>query len=162
MTRKPRVLSLYKDVRRTIEWCVEQGLELSICSKSSNYDGAEMILSCLGLWDLFKYPQIYGARKTFHFRNLRGCTNMSYSDFLFFDDDSKNIDVCSGIGVSCSLVDKAVGFNGQTLLNALRKYSRQDKKCPSPWTVVPMKSARTDNDAEESELQFSFQWTTSV
>ena len=155
------MLSLYSEVRRTIEWCVEHGLQLSICSKSSNYDGAKLILTSLGLWEHFEFPQIYYSRKTFHFRNLRGCTNYSYSDFLFFDDDSKNIDVCRSIGVSGCLVDKAIGFNGYTLLSGLQRYAaRQNIPPPSPWDIIKHKKRRANSENhEENESKFSFQWT---
>jgi magnesium-dependent phosphatase-1 len=134
-TKKPRMLSLFPEVLSTIQWCVDNQLQIGICSRSSNHEFAELILKSLGLWDLFQYPQIYSGRKTIHFRNLRACTQYEYSDFLFFDDDCKNIAICGDIGVNACLVDKTTGFNGLTLLRGLNMLvaQRQCGREVCPW-----------------------------
>mmetsp|Transcript_9117 Transcript_9117/g.13724 ORF Transcript_9117/g.13724 Transcript_9117/m.13724 type:complete len:242 (+) Transcript_9117:65-790(+) len=156
-TRKPRTLSLYSCVRSTISWCLQRGIRLSVCSRSSNYHGAEAILKCLGMWNVFECPQIYSGRKTLHFRNLRGCTNIPYSDILFFDDDQRNIKVCGGIGVTCTLVNRSIGFDGWTLLEGLKQHARA-KACnytPCSWEIHALKKAKSveedDTLSDDSE-----------
>lgn len=141
ITQKPRILSFYNDILSILYWCVENQIPISICSKSSNYEAAEQILTSFGVWQYFQYPQIYYARKTFHFRNLRSCTNYIYSDFLFFDDEIKNISVCQNIGVQGCLVDKATGLTSKIFLEGLKHYCKNisnhnnniNSFQPSPW-----------------------------
>lgn len=91
---------------------------------------------------------MFPARKTFHFKNLKSITNLEYSDFLFFDDEYKNIDICTNlgkyehgicrhvyiyiafycvfIGVASCLVDCNKGLDGITLVKGLRSYVAKD------------------------------------
>ncbi len=69
-----------------------------ICSRTSQPDTVKAIMQSLLIWDFFKFPQIFPARKTFHFKNLKSITELDYGDFLFFDDEYKNIDICTNLG----------------------------------------------------------------
>ena len=120
-TNKPRMLSLYPEVQRTIEFCLENDIMVSIASKNSNKEDAQAILKSLGLWHRLLFPQIFYGRKTFHFRNLKSMTKFDYDDFMFFDDDIKNVTVCKNIGVNSFRVHRATGFNGKALLLALKQ-----------------------------------------
>lgn len=128
MTKKPRMLHLYPEVLQTIQFCLKHGIMISIASKNSNREDAESILKSLGIWHQLIWPQIFYSRKTFHFRNLKSATSFDYSDFMFFDDDGKNVSVCKNIGVNSFRVNRATGFNGKVLLHALKecasKYER--------------------------------------
>lgn len=124
-TFKPRMLKLYPEVQRTIRFCLDNQILISIASKNSNHDDAKAILRSLELWNLLYYPQIFYSRKTFHFRNLKSATKLEYHDFMFFDDDNKNISICKNIGVNCFRVDRATGFNGNILLKALKECVRK-------------------------------------
>jgi magnesium-dependent phosphatase-1 len=55
-----------------VKWCHEQGIQISICSKSNNHQAVRGILEALDLWKCFKFPQIYNKRKSVHFRMLTG------------------------------------------------------------------------------------------
>lgn len=73
-TGRLRLLQLFPEVRHCLEWCVANDIPISICSKSQNCEAAKGILTSLGLWSKFKYPQIYYRRKSCHFRSLKGGT----------------------------------------------------------------------------------------
>eukprot|EP01034_Spumella_vulgaris_P028917 gene28917-35870_t len=46
-------------------------------------------------------------------------TGLNLQEFLFFDDDSANIKVCRDIGVTSCEVNKASGFNWESLVRGL-------------------------------------------
>lgn len=119
-THKPRMLSLYPEVIDTIMFCLDNEIMVSIASKNSNRDDAQAILRSLGIWHLLHFPQIFQNRKTFHFRNLKNATHFDYDEFMFFDDDVKNVSACNNIGVHGFRVSRASGFNGDVLLRALQ------------------------------------------
>ena len=119
-TQKPRMLSLYPEVQRTIQFCLHHDIMISVASKNSNKEDAEAILRSLGIWHHLQFPQIFQNRKTYHFRNLKSMTHFAYEDFMFFDDDVRNVTVCKGIGVNSYRVDRGAGFNGKLLVNALK------------------------------------------
>jgi hypothetical protein len=118
------MLSLFQDIHSIIQWCSSHQIFLSICSKSSNSDYAQQILTAFGLWSSFSYPQIYySSRKSLHFRNLKSCCQQfQYSEFLFFDDEIKNIETCQGIGVKCHLVNKVTGLTWGNFLKGFQNF----------------------------------------
>jgi hypothetical protein len=116
------MLSLFPDIHSILHWCQLHNIPLSICSKSSNYSLAEEILTSFKIWNLFHFPQVFYQRKSVHFRNLRAATALEYSDFLFYDDDPKNLEVCGNIGVQTCLVNKSTGLTWETFLNGFGNY----------------------------------------
>lgn len=146
-THKPRLLSLYPEVLRTIQFCLDHDIMVSVASKNSNREDAYALLRSLGLWHRLHSPQIFHNRKTYHFRNLKSITHFNYSDFMFFDDDVKNVAVCSNIGVRSYRVDRASGFSGKALLRALRDCVT---KCEEGRSQVP--AALGLHDADHMEL----------
>jgi hypothetical protein len=123
LTGFPRILSLYAEVRSVLRWCAEQDIALSVVCRSSNYEGAQSILRCLGLWDRLSHPQVYRARKTYHLRNLRECAQVDYGDMLYFDDDTVNVSASAGMGVCSCLVSRSRGLDGAALLKGLQLFA---------------------------------------
>lgn len=128
-THKPRMLSLYPEVLHTIQFCLDHDIMVSVASKNSNREDAQAILRSLGLWHRLHFPQIFHNRKTYHFRNLKSITHFDYSEFMFFDDDIRNVAVCKNIGVNSFRVDRGKGFNGKLLLHALRECAEKYETC---------------------------------
>lgn len=159
-TQKPRMLSLYPEVQETIQFCLENNIMISIASKNSNRQDAEAILRSLGLWDHLHYPQIFHNRKTYHFRNLKSVTQFAYNDFMFFDDDVRNISACNGIGVNSYRVDRATGFNGKLLLKALKDCAKKFElrqyehslQCPHSHGQVVGRQFQRQSDIHQSHL----------
>lgn len=156
-TKKPRILSLYQDIHSIIQFCLSHNIHLSICSKSSNYENAQQILTSFGLWEYFQYPQIYYARKSVHFRNLRGCTNYLYHEYLFFDDEIRNIEICSNIGVRTQLVNKSTGLTWSTFLDGLKSYfiiqeNENNIQLFSPLSPLPLGRFPSFNSSFNSPL----------
>mmetsp|Transcript_6089 Transcript_6089/g.6698 ORF Transcript_6089/g.6698 Transcript_6089/m.6698 type:complete len:319 (-) Transcript_6089:1136-2092(-) len=126
-TNHERSLVLYPQIKSILEWCADQRIVLTICSKSPDLTIVKQILQAFGIWDWFLFPQIYNSRKTYHFRNLTEVTGLKMNDFLFFDDDHTNITCCTKIGVSSCLVDKQVGLTWNTLIDGLAQFANTHK-----------------------------------
>lgn len=121
-TNNQRSFSLYPETKSVLDWCYNKNLELTICSRSPDFDLVAQILKAFGLLDYFTYPQIFSSRKSYHFRNLVEITGKVFSNFLLFDDDINNITLCKKMGINCYLVDKSSGMNWASLLNGLKSY----------------------------------------
>lgn len=121
--RERCVLSLYPDVYEILDWCREKGIKLTICSKSQQSEAARGILTAMGIWSLFQFPQIYNRRKSTHFKQLKECTDLEYENFLFFDDDAANIEMSSALGVVAEKVNPTVGLTKETFLRGLTSFT---------------------------------------
>jgi len=116
-------LSLYPEAFEILDWCRQQGIALSICSKSQQSDAARGILTALDMWSYFQFPQIYNRRKSTHFKQLKECTDLEYSNFLFFDDDIMNVEMCSVLGVVAEKVNPVLGLTQETFLRGLTSFA---------------------------------------
>mmetsp|Transcript_4107 Transcript_4107/g.7527 ORF Transcript_4107/g.7527 Transcript_4107/m.7527 type:complete len:286 (-) Transcript_4107:251-1108(-) len=152
-THKPRLLSLYPEVLHTIQFCLNNDIMISVASKNSNRDDAYAILRSLGLWHRLHCPQIFHNRKTYHFRNLKSITHFNYNDFMFFDDDIKNVAVCNNIGVRSYRVDRATGFNGKALVRALRDCVTKHLQQEGSPRVPAVLGLHDSQNMEQQELQ---------
>ena len=54
--------------------------------------------------DYFEYIQIFPATKTQHFSRIQQSSGLAYEDMLFFDDEARNSNVQSELGVTFCLV----------------------------------------------------------
>ncbi|KAJ1433647.1 acid phosphatase-domain-containing protein [Ochromonadaceae sp. CCMP2298] len=121
-----RTMGLYPEVREVLEWCGDQSLTLTICSRSPHLSCPEAILTALGMWEWFLYPQVYDQHKSVHFQVLADSTNLPLNNFLFFDDLPSNIKCCSGMGVMSCLVDRKSGLDWEALVRGLRMYRSRE------------------------------------
>ncbi|CAH8553276.1 unnamed protein product [Schistosoma turkestanicum] len=86
---------------------------------------AQQLLQALNWSDLFDYAEIYPGSKIAHFRRFHELSGIGYADMLFFDDETRNINEISRLGVQCHLVEHGITLN--LLEDALRKFQRQRK-----------------------------------
>lgn len=54
--------------------------------------------------EYFDYIQIFPSTKTQHFSRIHQASGIEYEDMIFFDDESRNINVQTELGVSFCLV----------------------------------------------------------
>ena len=71
---------------------------------------ARELLDLLGIRNLFQYEEIYPGDKTAHFRALREQSGVPFSEMLFFDDERRNIDAVSALGVTCVHVTRGLDW----------------------------------------------------
>lgn len=157
-TMSERTLDLYPEAREVLEWCLDNNIALTICSRSPDYTLVKEILKAFDMLDWFLLPQVYKKRKSYHFRNLTECTGLRLNDFLFFDDDKSNIEVCSAIGVASCKVDPSTGLNWATMIQGLHifaaKHNQSEYMARSPpcfrtkHTIVSTEPSSSETKAE--------------
>jgi magnesium-dependent phosphatase-1 len=142
-TNQPRSLALYPEIKSILEWCADNRIALTICSKCPDFAMVKQILTAFGIWEWFMFPQIFNSRKTYHFRNLTEATGLKMNDFLFFDDDNSNIHLCMKIGVASCLVDKQKGLTWANFVDGLSLYYNTHGRgggggTATPFSTVPL------------------------
>ncbi|XP_020596485.1 uncharacterized protein LOC110036391 [Phalaenopsis equestris] len=72
-------------------------------------------------------PEIFSSwtHKAEHFQRIHRRTGVPFNSMLFFDDEYRNIDTVSKMGVTSILVDN--GVNLQELYSGLDKFSKNSK-----------------------------------
>lgn len=122
-----RTLSLYSQVKSILEFCVDHSVVLTICSRSPNKTIVQEILSCFSLWDWFLFPQIFDARKSYHFRQLIDATGLSMRDFLFFDDEKRNVAMTTQLGVLSVQVQREKGLDWNVFLRGITMFHAKQR-----------------------------------
>ncbi len=143
-------LSLYPEAYEVLSWCYEQGVPLSICSKSQVDSAAKGILMALDMWKFFRFPQIYNKRKTTHFKQLKECTDLDYNSFLFFDDDSTNVEMCAALGGVAEKVDPRRGLTKELFLRGLTSFVTRQLTTPARAPVSPLREQMPSSSSSSS------------
>jgi magnesium-dependent phosphatase 1 len=97
---------LFPDVPGLLDALSSGGFDLAIASRTDATDIAEELLELLGIARHFptSHRQIYPGDKTAHFHALRDETGLAFDEMLFFDDEPRNIESVSRLGVTARLV----------------------------------------------------------
>ncbi|KAL4400992.1 acid phosphatase [Malassezia pachydermatis] len=111
--RSGQRLSFYADVPSILFDLRRAGVPIAAASRTSAPRIARQALQ--GLWivdsavgeaaqpvpahDLFVHQEIYPGSKVSHFRRIADATGVEFADMLFFDDEHRNAEVQSKLGV---------------------------------------------------------------
>ena len=109
---------LYPEVREMLGRLTAEGHPLGLASRTSAPAIARELLELFGIGHHFAHQQIYPGDKSAHFRALHEETGIAFEDMIFFDDEHRNIDSVSRLGVAAHLVPE--GMNAKLLEGALR------------------------------------------
>lgn len=113
---------LYPEVPELLDHLTEDGHLLGLASRTSAPAIARELLDLFGIGHHFAHQHIYPGDKSAHFRALHEETGVAFRDMVFFDDEHRNIESVTRLGVSAYLVPH--GMNGQLLTAALRPKCR--------------------------------------
>ncbi|KAF3777725.1 Magnesium-dependent phosphatase 1 [Nymphaea thermarum] len=120
---KHEMPSLYPHAKGIIHALKDKGVDVAIASRSPTPDIAKAFLKKLGLEDIFVAKEIFSSwtHKTEHFERIKRRTGMLYNSMLFFDDEYRNIETVSNMGVTSIYVDN--GVNLGALRTGLTKFA---------------------------------------
>ena len=126
-------LTPFKNVNKILktlkEHCLKEGQHLAIASKASAKTMALTAFKEYGWNNNFSSIQIYYDTKTTHMNEIRKDLKLeNCNDFLFFDDDQRNIIETSKIGVHAYLVTQDEGLNRFELFDGLNKFNKSKSK----------------------------------
>ncbi|KAL8205133.1 hypothetical protein R6Q57_008684 [Mikania cordata] len=118
---------LYPDAKGILCALKDKGVDMAIASRSPSRDIAETFIHKLGISPMFVAREIFSSwsHKTEHFKKIQENTCVPYESMLFFDDENRNIESVSKMGVTSILVN-----NGVTL-SAFRQGLTQFSQAPS-------------------------------
>ncbi|KAH6773220.1 Haloacid dehalogenase-like hydrolase superfamily protein [Perilla frutescens var. hirtella] len=119
---------LYPDAKGILYALKDKGVKMAIASRSPTPDIANTFLDKLGIKSMFVAQEIFSSHthKTDHFQRIHRRTNIPYTEMLFFDDEDRNIDPVSNMGVTSILVGN--GVNLGALRQGLSKFSQNQEK----------------------------------
>ncbi|KAL4932116.1 Mg-dependent acid phosphatase [Aspergillus undulatus] len=114
--------TFYPAVHSIISSCKSRSIPLALASRTCAPDLARDMLKGLHIipsfsdnpsanktrtsraLDYFEYIQIFPATKTQHFSRIHSASGVAYEDMLFFDDEARNRNVETELGVTFTLV----------------------------------------------------------
>ncbi|KAH9314833.1 hypothetical protein KI387_023460, partial [Taxus chinensis] len=114
--------SLYPQAKGILSALKEKGVSMAIASRTPTPATARAFLNKLGITSLFTAMEIYPSwsHKIEHFQNIHQKTGVPFNSMLFFDDENRNIEAVSKMGVTSIWVGN--GVNIEALKTGLRRF----------------------------------------
>uniref|UniRef100_A0A0E0EUQ1 Magnesium-dependent phosphatase-1 n=1 Tax=Oryza meridionalis TaxID=40149 RepID=A0A0E0EUQ1_9ORYZ len=121
--------SLYRHAKGIMFALREKGIDVAIASRSPTPDIAKVFIDKLEIKSMFVAQAVNGAlasipkfkqiteifsswtHKTEHFQKIQRKTGIPYKSMLFFDDEDRNIESISKMGVTSVLVENGVNLD---------------------------------------------------
>ncbi|CAM6117130.1 unnamed protein product [Calypogeia fissa] len=140
---KNEIPVLYPQAKSAIQALKAKGVLVAVASRSPTADIARTFLNKLDLLPTFCCMEIYPSwsHKTDHLKKIHQKTGIPYTSMLFFDDEERNIQAVSQMGVKSVLVHNGVNLNA--LKEGLQKFGdvetgsdgqvRRQKKLTDFW-----------------------------
>ncbi|XAR73490.1 Protein-tyrosine-phosphatase [Bertholletia excelsa] len=103
---------LYPEATGILHALKDKGISMAVASRSPTPQIATAFLHKLGIHSLFVAQEIFSSwtHKTEHFQRIHRRTGVPFDSMLFFDDEDRNIDAVSKMGVTSILVDNGVNL----------------------------------------------------
>ena len=114
---------LYQDSRDILEILTKANILIAAASRTDDPPMAKKLLILFDINKYFSYKEIYPGSKVSHFKQFHKESCVAYKDMIFFDDEERNIQEISLLGVTCVHVVR--GINKKTFLEGLNIFSRK-------------------------------------
>jgi magnesium-dependent phosphatase 1 len=105
-----RKIRLYPEVRSMLQNLHDQKVLLGVASRTSAPDWADELMQLFDIKKYFKFFEIYPGSKVNHFQSLQQKTGLHFRDMIFFDDEYRNIDEVSRLGVEAIFVEDGISL----------------------------------------------------
>lgn len=102
-------IRLYKEVFEILT-TQSHNYELAIASRTGSPETARHLIGLFEIGRFFKYQEIYPASKLNHFAKIHKASGIPYEKMLFFDDEYRNIEDISSLGVTSILVNSGINW----------------------------------------------------
>ena len=105
------IINLYPDAMKIFQVIEGNSIPMAIASRTEEPEWARQLLELSGIRNKFKYEEIFPGSKVTHFNNLKEKSGIDFDKILFYDDEPRNIDEVSGLGVNCYLVRNGINID---------------------------------------------------
>lgn len=103
-------IRLYPDVRKILNILREKGKIIAVASRTFEPGWARDLIRLFNIDHYFDLKEIYPTGKIQHFRNIQKHFGLPYNKMVFFDDEYRNIEDVSSLGVESVWVRNGVTF----------------------------------------------------
>ena len=104
-------IRLYNDVPDILEKLKNENKIIVAASRTFRPDWAQELLHLFEIDVFFDLKEIFPADKTKHFKNIQNHFEIPYSEMVFFDDEYRNIEAVSRLGVETVYVKQGIHLN---------------------------------------------------
>ncbi|KAI9177045.1 hypothetical protein LWI28_010387 [Acer negundo] len=148
---KREMPSMYPNAKGILHALKDKGIDVAVASRSPTPDIANTFLHKLSIDSIFVAKEIFSSwtHKTDHFQRIHSRTAVPFNSMLFFDDEDRNIQSVSKMGVTSILVGK--GVNLGALRQGLTKFSQNwstSEKNKQKWQT---KFSKKSNSSEGND-----------
>ncbi|KAJ8768899.1 hypothetical protein K2173_023894 [Erythroxylum novogranatense] len=144
--------SMYPHAKGILHALKDKGIDIAIASRSPTADIARTFLEKLNIKPMFVAQEIFSSwtHKTEHFQRVHSRTGVPFNSMLFFDDEDRNIEEVSKMGVTSILVEN--GVNLGALRQGLTKFSQNfntTEKNKQRWQKFTKKSKSSEKKIDD-------------
>lgn len=149
---KREMPSLFPQAKGILYALKEKGIDMAIASRSPTSDIAKTFIDKLSLKPMFVAQEIFSSwtHKTDHFQRIHTRTGIPFNSMLFFDDEDRNIQSVSKMGVTSILVGDGVNLGalrqGLTEFSQNASKSEKNKQRWQKYSQNPNSSEKKDED----------------
>nr|GMC87661.1 magnesium-dependent phosphatase 1 [Ipomoea batatas] len=149
---KREMPKLYPQTKGILYALKDKGVNVAIASRSPTPDIANAFLEKLEIKSMFAAQEVFSSwsHKTEHFQKIHRRTGVPYKEMLFFDDENRNIDAVSKMGVTSILVGKGVNIGAlrQGLLEFTQNFTSSEKN-KERWRKFSQKPGSSQSDEQQ-------------
>jgi len=104
-------VKLYPESKKLLQLLKEKDFLIAAASRTETPDVAEKLLNLFEINQYFDFKQVYPGCKIKHFQNIQKDSGVEFEDMVFFDDEHRNIEDITSLGVTCQYVENGVSFD---------------------------------------------------
>lgn len=104
-------MKLYPGTKEILMDLKKMNIKMAAASRTEAPNEANDFLKLIGIYNLFDYKEIYPGCKLAHFQNFHRHSGIDYDKMIFFDDERRNIEDISKLGVTCIYVRNGLNFD---------------------------------------------------
>lgn len=105
---KGRWIRLYPDTLKVLANLYAENKIIVAASRTHQPAWANELLQLFNIDKYFVRKEIYAGSKITHLQKIHESFNIRYDQIVFFDDEQRNIDDVSTLGVNCVLVNHGI------------------------------------------------------
>ena len=113
----------FPDFPRIFELLQEKGIQIAVASRTKYPTGAYRLIDLFDWHKYINYYHIYPGEKIKHFERINKESGIDFDRMIFFDDEQRNINDVSILGVDAILVNNETGATEKIVRESLENFA---------------------------------------